>query len=156
MIDSARAKRSKSKWLGLCCALLAGAIMCPSAAAQENPLSDVHTAAPPPPTAPKDTRPAIVGGDNVARRGPSEPGASLHVNVNMVLVPMTVTDPMNRLVTGLERENFYITDNHVPQTIKTFATQDAPLTIGIVFVLSGSMGSKFLRARRNLEPMLPL
>jgi len=154
MIDSAGAKRSKSKWLGLCCALLAGAIMCPSAAAQENPLSDVHTAAPPPPTAPKDTRPAIVGGDNIARRGPSEPGASLHVNVNMVLVPMTVTDPMNRLVTGLERENFYITDNNVPQTIKTFATQDAPLTIGIVFDLSGSMGSKFLRARKALSEFL--
>src|SRR5665213_1990452 len=89
--------------------------------AQENPLSDVHTAAPPPPTAPKDTRPVIVGGDDVVRRAASEPGASIHVNVNMVLVPMTVTDPMNRLVTGLERENFYITDNNIPQTIKTFA-----------------------------------
>jgi Ca-activated chloride channel family protein len=124
------------------------------AGAQENPLSDVHTAAPPPPTVPKDSRPVILGGDEAARRAASAPGSNIRVDVNLVLVPMTVTDPMNRLVTGLEKENFYLTDNNIPQKIKTFATQDAPLTIGIVFDLSGSMGSKFIRARRALSEFL--
>ena len=37
------------------------------------------------------------------------------MDVNLVLVPATVTDPMNRLVTGLEKENFEIFDNNVGQ-----------------------------------------
>jgi Ca-activated chloride channel family protein len=124
------------------------------AGSQENPLSDVHTAAPPPPTVPKDSRPVIVGGDEAARLAASAPGSNIRIDVNLVLVPMTVTDPMNRLVTGLEKENFYLTDNNIPQTIKSFATQDAPLTIGIVFDLSGSMQSKFIRARKALSEFL--
>ena len=134
--------------------LVLGMTLCGRGFAQENPLGDVHTAAPPPPTVPKDSRPVIVGGDEATRHAASAPGSSIRVDVNLVLVPMTVTDPMNRLVTGLEKENFYLTDNNIPQKIKTFATQDAPLTIGIVFDLSGSMGSKFIRARRALSEFL--
>lgn len=120
----------------------------------ENPLNDVHTAAPPRATAPKDERPVLSGGDNIVRSAASTPGSNIRVNVDLVLVPMVVTDPMNRLVTGLEKENFALTDNNIPQTIKTFSTQDAPLSIGIVFDLSGSMGSKFLRARKALSEFL--
>jgi Ca-activated chloride channel family protein len=76
------------------------------------------------------------------------------VDVNLVLVPATVTDSLNRLVTGLEKENFEIYDNNVGQTIKSFSTEDAPVTIGIVFDLSGSMNSKFNRARRALSEFL--
>lgn len=119
--------------------------------AQENPLGDVHTTAPPPP--PKDPRPVLEGSE-VTAEATRAPGSKIMVNVNLVLVPMTVTDPMNRLVTGLEKENFYVSDNNVGQTIKTFSTQDAPLTIGIVFDLSGSMQSKFVRARKALSEFL--
>ena len=80
--------------------------------------------------------------------------ARIRVDVNLVLVPTTVTDPMNRLVTGLEKENFEIFDNNVGQTIKSFSTEDAPVTIGIVFDLSGSMTSKFTRARKALSEFL--
>ncbi|HEV2645108.1 MAG TPA: VWA domain-containing protein [Acidobacteriaceae bacterium] len=61
---------------------------------------------------------------------------------------------MNRLVTGLERQNFFVYDNSVGQTIKYFSSEDAPLTIGIVFDLSGSMSSKFIRARKALQEFL--
>jgi len=91
---------------------------------------------------------------DVPAKATSSPGAAIHVDVNLVLVPMTVTDPMNRLVTGLEKENFQIYDNNNLQTIKSFATEDAPLTIGIVFDLSGSMQSKFVRARKALTEFL--
>lgn len=41
------------------------------------------------------------------------PGLTAHVrplkvDVDLVLVPVTITDPMNRLVTGLEKENFQL------------------------------------------------
>ena len=125
-----------------CAALLAGGA---GARAQENPLSDAHTAAPPPPPPAKDAEPADAAGPR------SRP---LHMDVNLVLVPLTVTDQQDRLVTGLEKENFAVFDNNVPQTIKSFATEDAPLSIGIVFDLSGSMQSKFLRARKALSEFL--
>ncbi len=114
--------------------------MCLVAGAQENPLGDVHTAAPPPPVVHKD--PA------------TDRGSTIRANVDLVLVPVSVTDYRNRIVTGLERENFQIFEGANQQTIKSFATEDAPISIGIVFDLSGSMQSKFVRARKALSEFL--
>ncbi|HEX3373435.1 MAG TPA: VWA domain-containing protein [Edaphobacter sp.] len=124
-----------------------------SARAQENPLGEVKTPAPETPAAPKDNRPLVTGKD-VGTKATSSPGAEIRVDVNLVLVPLTVTDPMNRLVTGLEKENFQVYDSNNLQTIKSFMTEDAPLSIGIIFDLSGSMQSKFLRARKALSEFL--
>jgi len=134
-------------------ATLLGSAMC---RAQENPLGEVHTAAPPPPPkSPDDSKPLIEGADNVARNAAGHSRDSrIRVDVNLVLVPATVTDPMNRLVTGLEKENFEIYDNNIGQIIKSFSTEDAPVTIGIVFDLSGSMNSKYARARKALSEFL--
>ena len=134
-------------WIGL-----GGFAVC---RAQENPLDQVHTPAPPPPPkTPADARPVIEGADNAVKLGTSRRNARIRVDVNLVLVPLTVTDPMNRLVTGLDRENFRVFDDNVGQTIKSFSTDDAPVTIGIVFDLSGSMESKYARARKALDDFL--
>ena len=69
------------------------------------------------------------------------------VDVDMVLVPVTITDPLNRLVTGLDRENFNLFEGREQQEIKTFSSEDAPVSIGVVFDMSGSMSSKIERAR---------
>lgn len=136
----------------LCLWLMAAAV---PGRAQENPLDKVETPAPPPPAkTPEDAKPVIEGGANVAAQGTARRDARLRVEVNLVQVPMTVTDPMNRLVTGLEKENFFVYDNNVGQTIKYFSSEDAPLTIGIIFDLSGSMSSKFIRARKALQEFL--
>jgi Ca-activated chloride channel family protein len=71
----------------------------------------------------------------------------LKVDVDMVLVSVTITDPLNRLVTGLDRENFSLFEGKDQQEIKTFSSEDAPVSIGVVFDMSGSMGSKIDRAR---------
>jgi len=120
--------------------------------AQDSPLNNVHTVAPAP-AAPKDARPVVADGA-VAGSAAGSPGSAIHVNVDLVLVPVTVTDPQDRLVTGLEKENFQLFDNNTGQTIKSFATEDAPISIGIVFDLSGSMQSKFVRARKALTAFL--
>jgi Ca-activated chloride channel homolog len=127
----------------------------PACGAQENPLGNVTTTPPrPPPKSPEDLKPVLEGAGNVAAKATSSPNSRIRVDVNLVLVPMTVTDPMNRLVTGLEKENFAIYDNNSLQVIKSFSTEDAPLTIGIIFDLSGSMSSKFVRARKALTAFL--
>ena len=123
--------------------------------AQENPLNDVQTPAPPPPPkSPEEQKPLIEGGADVAAKATTHRDARLRIDVNLVQVPLTVTDPMNRLVTGLERENFEVYDNNVGQAIKYFSSEDAPVTIGIIFDLSGSMSSKFARARKALTEFL--
>jgi len=71
----------------------------------------------------------------------------LRVDSDLVLIPVLVTDPNNRLVTGLEKEHFKLYDNKVEQVITHFAQEDAPVSIGLVFDSSGSMGPKLQKAR---------
>jgi len=72
---------------------------------------------------------------------------SIRINSNLVLIPVTVCDPMNRPVTGLEKEHFRVFDNKVEQTLTHFAMDDEPLAVGLVFDISGSMGSKLRKSR---------
>ena len=71
----------------------------------------------------------------------------LKVNADLVLVPVTITDPMNRLVTGLEKENFQLFEGGSGQEIKSFSSEDAPVSLGVIFDSSGSMSSKMDRAK---------
>jgi Ca-activated chloride channel homolog len=67
--------------------------------------------------------------------------------VDLVLVPVTITDPMNRLVTGLEKENFTLSDNGQMQEIRHFSSEDAPVSLGVIFDISGSMSNKIDKSR---------
>jgi Ca-activated chloride channel family protein len=71
----------------------------------------------------------------------------LKVDVDLVLVPVTITDPMNRLVTGLDKENFQLFEGNASQEIRTFSAEDAPVSLGVIFDSSGSMSSKMDRAK---------
>jgi len=119
--------------------------------AQDTPLDKVHV---PPPAATMPVTGAPAGAEAPAATGADalniRPGARIRMTVDMVLVPVTVTDPMNRLVTGLEKEDFQVFENGGQQKIATFASEDAPVSIGIVFDLSGSMSSKLIRARESI------
>ena len=71
----------------------------------------------------------------------------IKVDVDLVLVPVTVTDPMNRLVTGLEKDNFVIQDGGERQEVRHFSAEDAPISLGVIFDFSGSMAEKMDKAR---------
>ncbi|MDE3167680.1 MAG: VWA domain-containing protein [Acidobacteriota bacterium] len=73
--------------------------------------------------------------------------ANIRVDTTLVLIPVTVTDPMNRFVTGLEKENFKILEDKKEQQISQFSSEDAPLSVGVVFDCSGSMGRKLEKSR---------
>src|SRR5262252_8725158 len=53
----------------------------------------------------------------------------LKVNVDLVLVPVTITDPMNRLVTGLDKDNFAVFEGKNQQEIRSFSSEDAPVSL---------------------------
>jgi Ca-activated chloride channel family protein len=85
---------------------------------------------------------------------PLVPSSSPYVirkDVDLVLVPVTVTDPEQRLVAGLSRDNFQLFDGRKPQDIRVFSSEDMPLSVGIIVDTSGSMNDKMDRVREAVS-----
>jgi Ca-activated chloride channel homolog len=76
-----------------------------------------------------------------------KPRAGLHMDVDLALINVTVTDPYNRLVTGLDPDNFRVYEDNVEQEVVTFSSEDVPISIGVIFDFSGSMANKIGKAR---------
>jgi Ca-activated chloride channel family protein len=72
---------------------------------------------------------------------------TLQVDVDLILVNATVTDPLNRYVTSLERDHFQIFEDRVEQQVEYFSAEDVALSLGIIFDISGSMKDKASVAR---------
>ncbi len=77
-----------------------------------------------------------------------KPGQPIRVDVDLALVNVTVTDPFNRLVTGLEQENFRVFEDNLEQEVVHFSAEDVPISIGVIFDLSGSMSNKVDKSRQ--------
>ncbi len=72
----------------------------------------------------------------------------------LVLVPVSVTDPSNRYVLGLEKGDLRLFEDGVEQKVTHFSNEDAPLSIGLLVDTSGSMGAKLDTSRRAMEAFL--
>src|SRR6058998_933074 len=75
------------------------------------------------------------------------PTQTLKVDVDLVLVNATVTDPLSRYVSGLEAEHFQIWEDKIEQKIAYFSSEDVALSLGMIFDVSGSMKDKISTAR---------
>lgn len=73
---------------------------------------------------------------------------NIRVDTNVVLIPVTVTTPLNQIVNGMEKENFRVFEDKVEQEITSLTSIDAPMTLGLIFDCSGSMGSKLAKSRQ--------
>jgi Ca-activated chloride channel family protein len=73
--------------------------------------------------------------------------ALIHTSVDLVMVPVTITDNFNRPIIGLNQENFQLFDSKKAQAIKHFSNEDTPISVGILVDTSASMNSKLDRAR---------
>ncbi|HUI84026.1 MAG TPA: VWA domain-containing protein [Candidatus Binatia bacterium] len=127
----------------LCCFLLL--FLALPALAQDQG-DDVHIT-------PRETKKAEATPPPDVPAGTVDPALRTHTKplkkeVDLVLVPVTITDPMNRLVTGLEKDNFQLTDNGQPQQIRHFSSEDAPISLGVIFDISGSMTDKIDKSRQ--------
>jgi Ca-activated chloride channel family protein len=74
-------------------------------------------------------------------------GKPIQKNVDLVLVNVTVTDDWNRIVTGLEKDNFAVMEGNQIQEVRHFSSEDAPISLGVIFDMSGSMAEKITKAR---------
>ena len=111
----------------LTCSLVAALLLIPSSSRAQD-----TTAGPTPPP--------------VASQQESKPKA-LKTETELTLVNVSVTDPMDRIVTGLEQENFRVYEDGVEQEVVHFSSEDIPVSIGVIFDMSGSMSDKIQKSR---------
>jgi Ca-activated chloride channel family protein len=121
-----------------CCLLMALAV---PALAQEGADTQVHIQ---PRKQTTENKPNLPNGNALTVTTRKRP---YKTDVELVLVPVTVTDDANRIVTGLDRTNFQVFEGDEGQPITNFSSEDAPISLGVIFDESGSMSDKIEKSR---------
>ena len=81
-----------------------------------------------------------------------EAGDTEIVNTDLITLTVTVTDTYGRYVSGLDKKAFKVFEDKVEQEIEYFSDDDAPVSVGVIFDVSGSMsGDKIRKAREALS-----
>lgn len=83
-----------------------------------------------------------------------EHSLAIRVGVDLVLVPVTVTDAGGGTVKQLDKDNFELFEDRQKQAIHRLSCEDAPISVGIVFDSSGSMKSKLSSAKEAVKSFL--
>jgi Ca-activated chloride channel homolog len=90
-------------------------------------------------------RPAVSTGQSLL------PKPDIRVDSALVLVPAQVTNFYGAPVTDLRKEDFQVFEDGVEQPITNFSLEDAPLSVGLLFDISGSMRNKIGKATEAVE-----
>jgi Ca-activated chloride channel homolog len=77
-----------------------------------------------------------------ASSGQNSAAKRLRVDVDLVLVPTTVTDHRNRPIVDLHEQDFGIYEDNAQQQIRYFGEEDAPISVGLILDVSKSMSNK--------------
>jgi Ca-activated chloride channel homolog len=91
---------------------------------------------------------------SVSRRINLRPAASLRLDVNRVLIPVTVTDAEDHKIAGLRKADFRLFEDGAPRDVVDFFVDDSPVSVGIVLDSSNSMRNKFDNARRAIAEFM--
>lgn len=76
---------------------------------------------------------------------------TIRERTELVSFTLTVTDRQGRAVEGLLPHDIEIFEDKVKQTIEHYSAADSPVSVGVVFDLSGSMQRKLDSARQSLK-----
>jgi len=108
--------------------------------AQEKPSPEKPASTPTPPSS-----------SQKQKLGTELDGPSVLINTDLITLTVTVTDTYGRYVSGLNKNAFSVFDEKQPQEITFFSDDDSPVSVGVIFDVSGSMsGDKIKRARDAL------
>jgi len=98
------------------------------------------------------------GGSSISgqQKSPSDIDKGVVItNTDLITFTVTVTDTYGRYVSGLGKNAFTVLDEKKPQEITFFSDDDAPVSVGVLFDVSGSMsGDKIKRAREALSKFI--
>lgn len=75
----------------------------------------------------------------------------LVMNVDLVLVPVIVTDAKSRPVLDLPKDSFQLYEGEEPQQIQYFSHEDGSISLGVLLDLSKSMTNKIDAAREAVQ-----
>ena len=75
----------------------------------------------------------------------------VRVDIDVVLVPVTVTDLKNRPVMDLDKQDFMLLEGNSEEQIQYFGTEDSPISVGVLVDLSGSMKNKIDNVRQAVD-----
>jgi Ca-activated chloride channel homolog len=89
-----------------------------------------------------EARVAITPRVPVARDLAGRTAGNIRLDVKVVLIPVSVTDILDRPITGLRREDFHLYEDNVEQKIAYLSNEEAPASVGLIFDASGSMANK--------------
>jgi Ca-activated chloride channel homolog len=82
-------------------------------------------------------------------RSADDPTRPIAIRTDLVTLTLTVTDNFGRYVSGLSKNAFTIIDNNKEQEVTFFSDSDTPVSVGILFDVSGSMGGDKIRKART-------
>ena len=120
------------------------------AAAGQGPAA--AASAPPPASTAGAPVATTVAATGAALGTPVSDDGQIIVNADLVVLNVTLTDIYGRYVTGIGKDAFTVLDNKEPQQISFFSDQDVPVSLGVIFDVSGSMsGDKISKARQALR-----
>ncbi len=91
---------------------------------------------------------------NTTQGGNTAPASSerpIRIDVQLVEVNISVIDPYNRFVTGLDRDHFQVYEDDQQQVISHFTSEDVPISVGLIFDTSGSMSDKIDKSRMAIN-----
>jgi Ca-activated chloride channel homolog len=139
-MKSQRRPRALQVALVSCLALAVASIVAPAIArAQEQQKPDAPKAQQTPTPAP-------------AQQQGREAQETEIINTDLITMTVTVTDTYGRYVSGLDKKAFKVFEDKVEQEIEYFSDDDAPVSVGVIFDVSGSMsGEKIRKAREALS-----
>ncbi len=124
------------------------------AAAAQSLNQDVHVVPYREPAKPAASKPALVPEPPAADPSLIVRTKPLRYDVDLVLVPVTITDEGHRPVMDLQKHDFSLYEAEQEQQIRYFSMEDAPVSIGILLDLSRSMSNKIVMARAGVEEFL--
>src|SRR6202035_260988 len=92
----------------------------------------------------------LAGAVHAAEKNPDQ----FHADANVVLINATVLDRHDRPVRGLTRDHFHVFEGKVEQRIAYFSEEEVPVSLAVIFDVSGSMDNKMAGMRRALDAVL--
>jgi Ca-activated chloride channel homolog len=99
--------------------------------------------------------PPVVNPASPQQKDPNDITGPVITNTDLITFTVTVTDTYGRYVSGLGKSAFTVLDEKKPQEITFFSDDDAPVSVGVLFDVSGSMsGDKIKRAREALAKFI--
>jgi Ca-activated chloride channel homolog len=128
---------------------------CALACAANSILLAQETAQPKPTVGPVKTAAESKPDPAEQRRMGTDLDGPVIVNTDLITLTVTVTDTYGRYVSGLTKNAFTLLDQKTPQEITHFSDDDSPVSVGVIFDVSGSMsGEKIKKAREALSKFI--